>query len=396
MKNFNYYNPTRIIFNRDIAQALKEAKNFLHVTKAMIMTDPKLAELPAFKHLTDAMDAAEFPYELYTNVKPNPTDVRITEAADLLIKSNADVVIGFGGGSSLDTAKASAVLKANGGKLSDYYGMNIVPRRSLPVITIPTTAGSGAEITQVISIIDTQALTKAQIGSPLCIPPVAILSPSVLAGSPANVSAIAAFDALTHCLEGYTNAKANPITEALSLRAFGILYPVIRDFVRNPDDEELASRMILGSNMAALTISNIGTGNCHNIARAVGGHFDIPHGLSLAILLPHVLNFNLDVCEAKYADCARIAGIASADMSDLEAAQACILAVQQLREDLNMTDNFKDLGMTMDKPTMDSIIMNAMKSHTSTVSKGAAPKYADADDIYRLCKDAYEGIKIHF
>lgn len=396
MKDFNYYNPSRIVFHKELAKALDEAKNFLCVSKAMIMTDPGLASLPVFQHLLSSMNAIGFPYEIYANVKPNPIDTLVTEASEALICSDADVVIGFGGGSSIDTAKATAVLKTNGGTLKDYYGMNTVPLRPLPVITIPTTAGSGAEITQVISIIDTQEMTKAQIGSPLCIPPVAILCPAVFKDTPSSVSSIAAFDALTHCLEGYTNAKANPVTEALSLHAFGILYPAIRDFSDCPNDEELASNMILGSNMAAMTISNIGTGNCHNIARAIGGHFDIPHGLSLSILLPHILNFNLDVCEKKYADCARIAKITNKSMNDRESAQALILEVQKLRHSLGMPDNFKELGMTTDQESMDSIIKNAMKSHTSTVSKGAAPKYADADAIYRLIMAAYEGQKITF
>lgn len=397
MKNFNFFLGTNIIYDNNFSTALKTAKARLKVSKAFIMTDPGLAALPVLTTLTDAMDAIDMPYETFSMVKPNPTDISITAAAQALMDSDADVVIGFGGGSSMDTAKASAILKTNGGKLSDYYGMELVSKRPLPVITIPTTAGSGAEITQVMSIIDTEEKTKAQIGSHLCVPPVAILCPKVFADAPENITSVAGFDALTHCIEGYTNAKATPITDALCLQAFQMIFPTLYDFVQNPDDEELASCMLLGSSIAAMAISNIGTGNCHNIARAVGGRFNIPHGISLAVMLPHVMRFNLDACTEKYANCARAVGIASADMSDTAAAQACILAIQDLRSHLNMPDNYQALGMTMDQESMDSISKHAMKSQTlSGVSAGAAIKLASKDDICQLAKDGYGGVQVHF
>ena len=158
MRDFNFLMTTRIVFNNDLAKGIQDAREFLGVKKAVIMTDPGVAVLPIMKELKDAMDAIDFPYELYADVKPNPTDVRVTKAAAVLCASDADVVIGFGGGSAIDTASAAALLKTNGGIISDYYGMHKVKVKPLPQIMITTTAGSGAEITQFISITDRKSV----------------------------------------------------------------------------------------------------------------------------------------------------------------------------------------------------------------------------------------------
>lgn len=168
MNNFSYFSTVRTMFNNDLREGLKQARSVLGVNKAMIMTDPGVAALPIWQEMQQAMKEIDFGFELFEQVKPNPTDVTMEQAADALKATDCDCVIGFGGGSAIDTAKAAALLRTNEDCLSDYYGMNKVKNRCLPTIMVTTTAGSGAEVTQFISIVDTKQQTKQQIGSPYC------------------------------------------------------------------------------------------------------------------------------------------------------------------------------------------------------------------------------------
>lgn len=396
MNNFSYFSTVRTMFNNDLADGLNEARKVLGVKKAMIMTDPGVAALPIWDEMLSAMDSIGFACETFTNVKPNPTDVTMTEAADALKATDCDVVIGFGGGSAIDTAKAAALLATNPGELSDYYGMNKVINPCLPQLMVTTTAGSGAEVTQFISIVDTKQQTKQQIGSPHCVADVALLCPGLLKNSPRSVTADAGFDALAHCIEGFIGRRANPITDAIAIKTYGMICKNLLTFVNDPNDIEAASNMILAAHMSTMIASNIGTGDGHNIGLAVGGRFNIPHGTTLAVLLPHVLAFNVEAASAKLAEAAGVMGIDTRGMSELEAAQACVLAVQQLRDDLKLPDNFRDYGMTVTDEDLEAIADTAEYKNKVGASAGSAPRQGTRDDFKRIAVDAYSGRKISF
>ena len=396
MNNFSYFSTVRTMFNNDLADGLDQARKVLGVKKAMIMTDPGVAALPIWQEMQDAMRAINFPFETYTEVRPNPTDVTMTAAADVLKASDADVVIGFGGGSAIDTAKAAALLRTNDGALTDYYGMNKVKNPCLPTIMVTTTAGSGAEVTQYISIVDTAKQTKAQIGSPYCVSDIALLCPALLKNSPRTVTADAGFDALAHCIEGYIGRKANPITDAIAYKTFGMICRNLLTFVNDPNNIEAASNMILAAHMSTMIASNIGTGDGHNIGLAIGGRFNISHGATLAVLLPHVLAFNCEVAAPKLAECALAMGIDTTGMTQLEAAQQCVLAIQKLRDDLQLPDNFKDFGMTITDEDLEAIADTAEYKNKVGASAGSAPRKGTREDFKRIAVDAYHGKKITF
>lgn len=396
MNNFSYFSTVRTIFNNDLREGLKEARIILGVKKALIMTDPGVAALPIWQEMLSAMEEIDFPYETYTEVKPNPTDVTMTKAADVLKASDADVVIGFGGGSAIDTAKAAALLRTNEGELSDYYGMNKVKNMPLPQIMVTTTAGSGAEVTQFISIVDTVNKTKAQIGSPMCVAPVALLCPGLLKDSPRSVTADAGFDALAHCIEGYIGRKANPVTDAIAYKTFGMICKNLLTFVNNPNDTEATSNMILAAHMSTMIASNIGTGDGHNIGLAIGGRFNISHGTTLAVLLPHILAFNVEVAAEKLAECAAAMGIDTRTMTQLQAAQACVLAIEKLRDDLKLPDNFRDYGMTVSEEDLEAIADTAEFKNKVGASAGSAPRKGSREDYKRIALCAYRGDKIVF
>lgn len=394
MKNFDFLCGTRIVFDNNMADGLKNAMEFLDAKKAFVVTDPGLAKLPIFSDLQKSLNEAGYAFEIYTDVRPNPKDVTMTDCAEHLKKSDADVVIGFGGGSSVDTAKAAAILKTNDGKISDYYGVNTFKIPPMPVIAIPTTAGAGAEASTFISITDTERNTKAQIASPMCTPRIAILCPHVLKGSPRSVTTTAGFDALAHAIESYINRKSSPITEPISLKAFELIANNLYRFVNDTADTEAASNMILGSTMAIMSAGYIGVGDAHSISRSIGGTFDINHGTCIAITLPHVLNFNIGTVTEKLANCARAMGIDTTGMSDMDAAKQCILAIQKLREDLEMPGNFKELGMTKDR--IDDMAERTMWFSENGSDKDSAPRKATMDEYKALYDDVYVGKVIQY
>jgi alcohol dehydrogenase len=392
--SFTFFSPSRVIFSSDMESALKDAFSVLGPKKVMIVTDPYLAKMPNYANLIKGMKATGMPFEEYTDVHIPCTDIYVKECAQVLKKSDADLVIGFGGGSSLDTAKISCILKTNPGEIRDYYGMQKVPNRPLPMIAIPTTAGSGAETTQVMSITDTVQETKCQIGDYKAVADITILCPDSLAGTSWDVAAAAGFDALTHTIEAYTNSRATPYTQAISIKAFEMIYNNLYDFVKDPEDKELASNMIVGSNMAAICVSQNGTGTCHDFARPVGGHYHYPHGVCLAVLLPHVLDFNMDVRQEMYAQLARTAEIADAADSDAEAAHKLILAMQDMRDKLKIPNSFMEMGMTWEKGEhMDNVVRNAMKADREGITAYGAPKRYTEQDVIDVITKAYKGVR---
>ncbi len=396
MNNFSYFSTVRTMFNNDLREGLKQARSVLGVNKAMIMTDPGVAALPIWQEMQQAMKEIDFGFELFEQVKPNPTDVTMEQAADALKATDCDCVIGFGGGSAIDTAKAAALLRTNEDCLSDYYGMNKVKNRCLPTIMVTTTAGSGAEVTQFISIVDTKQQTKQQIGSPYCVSDIALLCPALLKNSPRSVTADAGFDALAHCIEGYIGRKANPITDAIAYKTFGMICANLLKFVNDPNDIDAASNMILAAHMSTMIASNIGTGDGHNIGLAIGGRFNISHGTTLAVLLPYVLAFNVEVASKKLAECAVAMGIDTTGMTELEAAQACVLGIEKLRNDLQLPNNFKDFGMTITDEDLEKIADTAEYKNKVGASAGSAPRKGTREDFKRIAVDAYHGVKVSF
>lgn len=395
MNNFSYFSTVRTMFNNDLREGLKQARSVLGVNKAMIMTDPGVAALPIWQEMQQAMKEIDFGFELFEQVKPNPTDVTMEQAADALKATDCDCVIGFGG-SAIDTAKAAALLATNPGSLRDYYGMNKVQNKCLPTIMVTTTAGSGAEVTQFISIVDTKQQTKQQIGSPYCVSDIALLCPALLKNSPRSVTADAGFDALAHCIEGYIGRKANPITDAIAYKTFGMICANLLKFVNDPNDIDAASNMILAAHMSTMIASNIGTGDGHNIGLAIGGRFNISHGTTLAVLLPYVLAFNVEVASKKLAECAVAMGIDTIGMTELEAAQACVLGIEKLRNDLQLPNNFKDFGMTITDEDLEKIADTAEYKNKVGASAGSAPRKGTREDFKRIAVDAYHGVKVSF
>lgn len=395
MNEFEFLCPNRILVTHDLAKSLKDVSAYLGVRKALVITDQGLAALNIYANFKKAMAEAGFDFKEFTGVHPNPTNISIIQAADALSKSDCDVVIGFGGGSSIDTAKLAAMMKTNGGILSDYYGENKVKVAPLPIIAIPTTAGSGADITKFTSLTDLEQMTKVQISDPSIAPRVSIIYAENLLGTPLHLIPAVGFDSLTHAVEGYLNRKANPITEALSLKAFELMSKDLVNFYNDNTDVDTAAALLLATSIGCMACSSIGTGDAHSIARSVGGHFtNIHHGTALAVVLPHVLNFNLEIRSKKMAELAKAMGLNTADLTEIQAAQQFVLAIQKIRDDLSMPSSYKELGMTTD--CLEELAEASKYKSENGSSADAAPRKATIEEYQNLIMDAYEGKLIQY
>ena len=397
IREFEYLCPNRIIFTHHLADSLKSAKETLKVSKAFVVTDPGLAKLDHFKYLLETMDEIGFPHVVYDKTELNPDDLSIDAAATELMKTDCDVVIGFGGGSTLDTAKTSAVLATNGGKTRDYFGVNTVPKQPLPCIAIPTTAGSGADITYFMAIVDSEKHTKAQILDVKAAPDISIIYPENLIGTPQHLIPAVGFDSLTHAVEGYINAKANAITESLSIKAFELMSQNLVRFYNDNTDLEAAGALLLATSLGCMACTTIGTGDAHCITRSVGGRFhQVHHGTGLAVALPHVLNFNLYGSTKKLADLARAMGLDVSGKSELDQAKALVLAIQRVRDDLGLPKSYKELGVEMNDEILEELALSSKDKSEHGSSAGAPPRKATIDEYKQLIMDAWNGVEISY
>lgn len=394
IKEFEFMCPNKIIFTHHLADSLRSAKAYLKVNKAFVVTDPGLAVLDNYKFFKQAMQEAEFDFVECAKAELNPDDISMDKVAAEM-PSDIDVVIGFGGGSTLDTAKASAIIATNGGKVRDYFGVNLVPNAPLPTIAIPTTAGSGADITKFLAIVDSEKHTKSQIMDDKAAPTISVIYPENLLNTPKHLIPAVGFDSLTHAVEGYINAKANVITETLSIRAFELMSRNLVKFYNDNTDLNAASALLLATSLGCIACTSIGTGDAHCIARSVGGlYHNIHHGTALAISLPHVLNFNLEGSKTKLAELARVMGLDVAGKSELEAAKMLVLAVQQIRDDLGMPRSYKELGMNLD--SLDELAEASKYKSEHGSSAGAPPRKATIEEYKKLITDAYNGVEIEY
>ena len=394
MKNFDYFLGSTLIFNNDMKEGLKEARESVKSEKALLITDPGLAVLPNYQALKEALDEIGFAYEEYTDVRPLPKDYTIDDCARSFTKSGADCIIAFGGGSVLDTAKGAAILRTNGGKMRDYFGVNKVKVTPRPVIGIPTTAGSGAEVSRVISVTDSQKNVKDQVMDRACCPAVALYVPSVLKGSPKSVTTTAGIDALGHAVESYLNVKGSPVTQAVSLKGAGMIFKNILAFVNDTGNEEAAANMQIGSTLGIMGAGFTGNIDGHCVARSVGGSGDINHGAAVAVALPYCMEFNLNAATDKLADLAKEFGLAKDGMSQMELAQQAVLGVQKLRDDLGLCGNYKDLGMKLDN--LDAMVERSVYFSQNGSDAYASPGNPTFDDFKKMYMDGYEGRVISF
>ena len=262
--------------------------------------------------------------------------------ASLASDMKADLIIGLGGGSSMDTAKAIAVVLTNGGKPSHYFGVNRLTKPIAPLICVPTTSGTGSEVPPFAVITDSKTRVKMNILDPGVVPASSFVDPELTISMPAGLTASTGMDALTHAVEAYTCRLANPLTDALALKAVGIIVASLRRAVADGSDLDARNEMALGSLIAGFAFGNADVGGVHCMAEAIGGFYDTPHGVANSVFLPLVTEFNVVSDPKKHADIAVALGVDTAGMSNEEAAAAGVATIRQLATDLRIP-KFREL-----------------------------------------------------
>lgn len=312
--------------------------------KALICSDPDLIKFHVTKKVTDVLDEAGLPYEIFSDIKPNPTIGNVTSGVAALTAAGADYIIAIGGGSSMDTAKAVGIITANPEfkDVRSLEGVAPTKKPSVPIIAVPTTAGTAAEVTINYVITDVEKKRKFVCVDTHDIPVVAVIDPDMMSSMPKGLTASTGMDALTHAIEGYTTKAAWEMTDMFHLKAIEIISNSLRGAVSNtPEGRE---GMALGQYIAGMGFSNVGLGIVHSMAHSLGAVYDTPHGIANAILLPTVMEYNAPNTGDKYKYITKAMGVAGVEaMSREEYRKAAVEAVKQLSIDVGIPTDLKEI-----------------------------------------------------
>ncbi|MCQ2578033.1 MAG: iron-containing alcohol dehydrogenase [Treponema sp.] len=290
--DFTFSIPQNVVFGSGSLSKLPDVASRLGKTKALIISGPHLEKIGLVAKCSDAMKTAGIESVSFCRTEGNPSVETVNAAASLFKESGADFIVAFGGGSPLDVAKAVAVLAAYGGKITDYEGGGKVPGPVVPMIAIPTTAGTGSEVTAFSVITDHSRDYKLTVASNYLLPSYAILDADLISTVPAGTAAACGIDAMIHALESYLSKAASPFSEMFSLRALELIGEAIREYVKDRGNKAAAEKMLLGSLFAGIAFSHARLGDVHAMSHPVSAFFDIPHGVANAILLPKIVEFN--------------------------------------------------------------------------------------------------------
>ncbi len=319
--------------------------------KALICSDPDLIKFGVSKKVTDILDKEGLAYEMFSQIKPNPTIADVQAGVAAFKASGADYIVAIGGGSSIDTAKAVGII-INNPEFSDVRSLEgVAPTKkpSVPIIAVPTTAGTAAEVTINYVITDTEKNRKMVCVDPHDIPIVAVVDPDMMSTMPKSLTAATGMDALTHAIEGYITKGAWTLSDMFHLKAIEIISSSLRGAVNN--DPEGREGMALGQYVAGMGFSNVGLGIVHSMAHPLGALYDTPHGIANAIILPTVMEYNAPQTGEKYRDIARAMGVKGTEsMSVEEYRKAAVDAVKQLSKDVGIPENLKDIVKPEDIP----------------------------------------------
>ncbi len=346
--------------------------------KAFVCSDPDLVKFGVTKKVLDVLEKDSLDYELYSNIKPNPTIENVQTGVETFKKSGADYLIAIGGGSSMDTAKAIGII-INNPDFADVVSLEGVAEtknKSVPILAVPTTAGTAAEVTINYVITDAQKNRKMVCVDPKDIPLVAFVDPDMMSSMPKGLTAATGMDALTHAIEGYITAGAWELSDMFHLRAIEIISRSLRGAVDNtPEGRE---GMALGQYVAGMGFSNVGLGIVHSMAHPLGALYDTPHGIANAIILPTVMEYNAEATGEKYRDIAKAMGVEGTEnMSQEEYRKAAVDAVKQLSKDVGIPDDLKEIVKREDIPFL------AQSAYDDACRPGN-PKETSVEDITKL------------
>jgi alcohol dehydrogenase class IV len=381
---FEFGIATRIISGLGAVQQIPDILKSLGGRKVLIVTDRgvDLAGLPA---LVTNLFGKDIPFSVYKDVEPNPTVENVEMTVAFCRDQSCDMIIAIGGGSVIDTSKSVGLLMTNPGSIVDYEGFNKFSKMPLPLIAIPTTTGSGSEVTRGQIVTDTKRNFKMIISGHALFPRFAILDPTMVTSSPPWLAATTGMDTLTHAVEAFASIKASPFTDALSYKAIELVGQNLRLFAANPSNLHAAMAMQAACAMAGGAFTNARLGNVHAMSHPLGGHYNLPHGLANAVLLPYVTKFNCLVNPTKFGMIARALGESTEGLTPKEEALKSVYAITKLLSDLGISPTLKNTGAK--EEGISAMAEDAVKTGLMDTN----PRRSTVDDIKELYKQAFAG-----
>lgn len=380
INDFEFVLPTRIIYGEGSIKKLPDEIRKLNNKKPLLVTDKGIITAGIAEKITDVLEEAGIDYAVFDGIQPNPRDTTVTETAEFAMANNTDMLIAVGGGSSIDTAKAAGVILTEGGTINDYEGLDKLKKPITDLIAVPTTVGTGSEVTFWSVITDTKRHFKMSVGSPLIAAKLAIVDPDLVETLPPSAVAATGMDALTHAIEGYTCKLAEPITDACGIYAIQMIGENIREAVYC-DSKEARGKMLLASLIAGICFGNSDIAGVHCMGEAMGGLYDMPHGLSMAIMLPHVMEYNYVACIDKFARIADALGENTESMDKRAAAHKAVDAVYKLNKDLQIPTFIQAGGRRED-------IQELAERSAVNVSVDSNPRKADTEAFRKMFENA--------
>jgi alcohol dehydrogenase class IV len=353
--------------------------------KVFIVTDPGIVKAGLLDSLLSPLKKEGMAYDLFGDVEPEPRIEVVDRALTQLKDAGCDTVIALGGGSSIDIGKLVAAMATNPGHVTDYFGTDLLPQAGLPLIAIPTTAGTGSEVTPVAILSDEAEHLKKGVVSRYLFPSLALLDPSLTTGLPPAVTAFTGMDALIHAMEAYTSVNANSLTDHLAFRAIELTSRNLLTAYANGNNLDARSNMLEGSLLAGMAFANAGVTAVHAFAYPIGGEFHhICHGLSNSIMLPHVFRFNMLGNLPKFAQISRAMGLPVEGMTDRAAAEEMLKFIEGLMNDLNITKKLRDLQVPEDAiPRMAEGVLKVTRLLANN------PRKITIEDANRIYREAW-------
>ncbi len=367
-------------FGPGARKVLPEVVQRLNRVKALVVTDKGLIQFGVAKMVTDVLDEAAISYDIFSDVKPNPTVSNVKAGIESFKKAGADFIIAIGGGSAMDTAKGIGIV-INNPEFDDIVsleGCAPTKNKSVPIVALPTTAGTAAETTINYVIIDENKQKKMVCVDPNDIPAVAIIDAELMYSLPKGLTAATGMDALTHAIEGYITKGAWEMSDMFEIEAVRMIACYLPVAVNEPSNPEGRNGMAVAQYIAGMAFSNVGLGLVHGMAHPMGSLFDVPHGVANALLLPTIMEFNMPACLDKYPEIAKAMGVDTSGMSKKEAAQAAVDAVRDLAVKVGIPQHLSELGISSaDIPAL-------AEQAISDVCTPGNPREVTLDDIKAL------------
>ncbi|MCR5126054.1 MAG: iron-containing alcohol dehydrogenase [Treponema sp.] len=389
--DFTFSIPQNVVFGAGSLSKLPEIAAKLKKSKALIISGPHLEKIGLVEKCSDALETAGIESVSFCRTEANPSVETVEAATALYSESNADFIVAFGGGSPLDVAKAVAVIATYGGKITEYEGGGKVPGPVIPTIAIPTTAGTGSEVTAFSVITDHSRNYKLTVASNYLLPEYAILDSELISTVPKGTAAACGIDAMIHALESYISKASSPFSEMFSLRALELIGQSVRDYVKDRKNNIAAGKMMLGSLFAGIAFSHARLGDVHAMSHPVSAFFDIPHGVANAILLPKVVEFNESATEEssmfrKYYDIYRC--VCKSPVSQTEFAPSMLQKeLSSLNSELGIPSGLSGVGISSAdfEKVLDKMADDAMKSGNIAVN----PRKTGREDVIEIYRNAY-------